>query len=219
MAASCESLPAIACSSSAASRTLRHIGPGVSCVNEIGTMPSRLSSPTVGLMPTSAWIDDGDVIEPSVSVPTPAAHRLAATALPVPDDEPLGLRSSAYGFSVWPPRALQPLTECTPRMLAHSDRLDLASSTAPASRSRCTTNASRGTWAPINAGEPALVCMRSAVARLSFTTIGTPCSGPRQRPARASSSSRCAIASASGLSSITLFKDGPARSMSAMRVA
>ena len=33
---------------------LRHIGPGVSCVNEIGTMPSRLSSPTVGLMPTSA---------------------------------------------------------------------------------------------------------------------------------------------------------------------
>lgn len=95
VAASRASTPLIAASTSAASRTVRHIGPAVSCVNEIGTMPSRLTRPTVGLMPTSAFTDAGEVIEPSVSVPMPAAHRLAATAAPVPDDEPLGLRSSA----------------------------------------------------------------------------------------------------------------------------
>src|SRR5512145_1847903 len=95
VAASRASAPAIAANSSAASRTVRHIGPGVSCENEIGTMPSRLSAPTVGFKPTSAFTDEGDVIEPSVSVPTDAAHRLAAAATALPDDEPLGLRSSA----------------------------------------------------------------------------------------------------------------------------
>ena len=93
----------------------------------------------------------------------------------------------------------------------------MPSSTAPAARRRCTTNASRGACAPTSAGEPAEVCMRSAVAMLSLIRIGTPCSGPRQRPLLASASSACAIASASGLSSITLRNVGPARSIDSMR--
>src|SRR4051794_19607938 len=101
------------------------MGPAVSWVCEIGMMPSRLTSPTVGLSPTSPLIDDGETMEPSVSVPTAMAARLAAIATAEPELEPLVLRSSAYGLRVRPPRALQPLVERVERMLAHSDRLVL----------------------------------------------------------------------------------------------
>ena len=43
-------------------------------------MPLRLTSPTVGLIPASPLIDEGETIEPSVSVPTATAHKLAAAA-------------------------------------------------------------------------------------------------------------------------------------------
>ena len=79
----------------AASATVRHIGPAVSWVEEIGMMPRRDTRPTVGLIPTSPHIEDGQRIEPSVSVPMPAAARLAEMPEPVPLDEPHGLRSSA----------------------------------------------------------------------------------------------------------------------------
>src|SRR4029079_6897835 len=107
-------------------------------------------------------------IEPSVSVPMAAAARFAATAAPDPELEPHGLRSSAYGFFVWPPRALQPLVECVDRKFAHSLRLVLPRMTAPAARNCETTNASLGGRAPSSASEPAVVIMRSAVAMLSL---------------------------------------------------
>src|SRR5690349_20363281 len=127
----------------AASVTVRAIGPAVSWLFEIGTMPARLTRPTVGLRPTMPQSVEGETIDPSVSVPMATAHRLAVTAAAEPELEPGGLRSSAYGFLVCPPRALQPLVECEPRKLAHSLRFVFASSTAPASRSRCTTKESR----------------------------------------------------------------------------
>ena len=65
----------------------------MSCEIEIGMMPRRLTSPTVGLRPTSALTEDGQMMLPSVSVPMPIAARLAAMALPVPELEPQGLRS------------------------------------------------------------------------------------------------------------------------------
>jgi hypothetical protein len=49
--------------------------------------------------------------------------------------------------------------------------------TAPAARSRETTNASSGS-APSNAGDPAVVGM-PATPMLSLTRTGTPSSGPR----------------------------------------
>ena len=58
-------------------------------------MPLRLTRPTVGLMPTSPLIEEGETIEPSVSVPTATAHKLAAAAAPEPELDPDGLRFNA----------------------------------------------------------------------------------------------------------------------------
>src|SRR5919106_2244972 len=101
-------------------------------------MPLRLTSPSVGLMPTSEFADDGQTIEPSVSVPIDPAHKLAAVAAPEPELEPHGLRSSAYGFFVWPPRPLQPLDEWVDLKLAHSLRFVFPRITTPACRNLCT---------------------------------------------------------------------------------
>ena len=78
----------------AASVTVRAMGPAPSWLWEIGMIPERLVSPTVGLMPTIPLAEDGHTIEPSVSVPMASAHRFADTAAPDPELEPQGLRSS-----------------------------------------------------------------------------------------------------------------------------
>ncbi len=101
------------------------------------------------------------MIEPLVSVPMAAAQSPAATATAEPELEPEGLRSSAYGFFVSPPRPLQPLVEREPRKLAHSLKLVLPRSTAPAARRRSRTYESRGAIEPARAVEAAVVIMRS----------------------------------------------------------
>src|SRR5947208_3631899 len=121
--------------SAAASATVRAIGPGVSWLCEIGMIPERLNKPTVGLIPTSPQAAAGEMIDPSVSVPIAAAQRLAETAAPEPALDPEGLRSSAKGFRVKPPRPLQPLVEFFERILAHSLKFVLPRMTAPLSRS------------------------------------------------------------------------------------
>src|SRR5690242_19315528 len=103
----------------AASRTERAMGPAVSWLCAIGMIPARLIRPSVGLIPTIPQIDEGQIIEPSVSVPTVTAARFAETATLEPELDPHGFRSSAYGFLVWPPRALHPLVECVERKFAH----------------------------------------------------------------------------------------------------
>jgi hypothetical protein len=60
----------------------------------MGMMPERLIRPSVGLMPTIEFAEEGQTIEPSVSVPTATAQKLDATATPEPELEPQGLRSS-----------------------------------------------------------------------------------------------------------------------------
>src|SRR3954469_7487563 len=127
-------------------------------------MPARDTSPTVGLMPTSAAAAAGDVTDPSVSVPMATAQQLAAVADPEPELEPDGVRSSAYGLRVCPPRPLQPLVECVDRKFAHSLRFVLPMITAPAARSRSATQESRAAMLSARASEPAVVCMRSAVS-------------------------------------------------------
>ena len=61
----------------------------------IGMTPVRDTRPSVGFRPAMPFIAAGQVIEPSVSVPTAAAHRLAEGATPEPEEEPHGLRSRA----------------------------------------------------------------------------------------------------------------------------
>src|SRR6187399_1055581 len=116
-------MPVAAPRSTAASVTLRAIGPAVSWLALIGTTPARLHSPRVGLIPTSSLAPDGQTIEPSVSVPTAATARSAAALTADPELEPQGLRSRTYGMLVWPPIPLQPLDEGAERKLAHSERL------------------------------------------------------------------------------------------------
>ena len=81
--------------SAAASATLRAMGPAVSWLDEMGTMPLRLTKPMVGLMPTTAFMVDGLTMDPDVSVPTANGQKPAETATPEPELEPPGVRSSA----------------------------------------------------------------------------------------------------------------------------
>src|SRR5215211_8555988 len=108
----------------------------------MGITPVRLTRPSVGLIPTTELTEAGQTIEPSVSVPTATAAKLAATATAEPELEPHGETSRTYGLRHWPPRALHPLEECGERKLAHSLMFVLPRSRAPASRSCVTTKAS-----------------------------------------------------------------------------
>src|SRR5215207_627970 len=53
----------------------------------MGITPERLTRPSVGFMPTTELTEAGQTIEPSVSVPTATAARLAATATAEPELE------------------------------------------------------------------------------------------------------------------------------------
>src|SRR5436190_23329594 len=129
----------------AASVTVRHIGPAVSWLWAMGTIPVALTSPSVGLIPTMPFALDGQTIEPSVSVPIDNAQRFAAVAAPDPELDPHGLRSRLYGFLHCPPLALQPLVERVDRKFAHSLMFAFPRSTAPAARSLAATKeSSRG---------------------------------------------------------------------------
>ena len=215
MIGSSGSAPAKTVSRAAASATVRDIGPAVSWLCAIGIMPERETSPSVGLIPTIPQVADGQMIDPSVSVPTAIAARLAAIADPDPDDEPHGLRSRMYGLCVCPPRPDQPLDDFDERKFAHSLKFVLPRITAPASRSCLTINASCfGVGASTRARLPAVVFILSAVSMLSLIKTGMPCSGPRILPAFRSASHRSAIASASGFSSMIEFSF---LSISAMR--
>ena len=150
----------------------------------------------------------GQVIDPSVSVPIAAQAMPAATAAPLPDDDPQAFLSIACGLRTRPPTALQPLVERLERMLAHSDRLVLPSTTPPASRSRAISGASRPVMLSLSARLPAVVG-HSRVSILSFTSTVRPWRG---RPV-----AWLAWAVASGLVTITAFSSGPASSISAMR--
>src|SRR5215210_6135191 len=191
-------------SSSAASRTLAVIGPGVSWLWLIGTTWVRLTRPTVGFSPTIPLADAGQVTDPSVSVPIASRTSPAATAAPLPLDDPHGLRSSAHGLRVCPPTALQPEMERLERMLAHSLRLVLPRITAPAERSRATKGASRLVTLAASARLPAVVGSVHATSILSLIRIGTPASGPL----RPNDSTRRACSTAVGSIAITEPSEG-----------
>src|SRR5260370_18772703 len=95
-------------SSAAASATVRPKGPTVSWVAEIGMTPARLVSPTVGLMPTTPLTPEGQIIDPSVSVPIETVTRLAATGIAGPELDPHRGRARAHGFRGRPWRPLPP---------------------------------------------------------------------------------------------------------------
>src|SRR5258708_20830066 len=121
----------------------------------MGMIPTWLISPTPGLMPTTPLADDGQTIEPSVSVPTATGTRPAATATADPLEEPQGERSGTCGLRHCRPRPLQPLADRLERKLAHSLRFVLPSRSIPAARRRATSGASAGARAPPTPRGPA----------------------------------------------------------------
>ena len=171
----------------------------------------------MGFRPTTPHNAAGHTIDPSVSVPTARGARPAATAAADPDDEPPAERSSACGLTQSPPTALQPDVEPVDRKFAHSDRLVLPRTMAPAARSRVTSGASVAGPSSHNASEPAVVPIGPAVSMLSLTRTGTPWRGPRERPAASSASRRAASSAASGLVRRTDRSVGPDWSTSAIR--
>lgn len=64
--------------------------PTVSCLGEMGITPARLVNPTVGLIPTTEFNDDGQSMDPSVSVPSVTAAMFAAAAIAGPVLDPQG---------------------------------------------------------------------------------------------------------------------------------
>src|ERR1700737_745206 len=75
----------------ATSATVLPCGPGESWVWAIGTTPARLTSPTVGLSPTTPEWLAGQTMLPSVSVPIPTAVKFADTEAADPELDPQGL--------------------------------------------------------------------------------------------------------------------------------
>ena len=84
------SWPAIACSMSAASSTVRVSGPAWSSEEAKAIMPQREQRPYVGFMPTMPQKAPGWRIEPPVSVPVAPRQRPAATAAAEPPELPPG---------------------------------------------------------------------------------------------------------------------------------
>ena len=181
----------------------------VSCVWEIGTTPARLVRPIVGLMAATLFTLPGQTMLPSVSLPNETPAKFAVAAAPDPELEPQGFRLMPYGLFVWPPRPDHPLTDSNERKFAHSERLVFPRMTAPPARRFAATVESRSAGWPKSANEPAVVCIRSPVSMLSFSRTGMPWRGPNTFPLARIVSAFCAMARASGLSSMTEFTPGP----------
>ena len=118
---------------------------------------------------------------------------------------------------VWRPRALQPLDDRLDRKFAHSLRFVFPRITAPERRSAETSAASFAAGRPANANDPAVVCIESPVSMLSLIRTGMPSSGPITRPPSRRLSMRSAVSCASGFSSITDRRVGPAQSIALIR--
>src|SRR5258708_29625289 len=121
----------MACSTSAQSSAVRQMGPGLSMVQLKPIAPYRLTRPYVGRRPTTPHVVEGEIMEPSVSVPSEKPTSPAEVDEADPAEEPLEGRSVFHGFLVTPwnhnaPWASAPIES-------------LASNTAPCCSSRSTT--------------------------------------------------------------------------------
>src|SRR5215217_4095720 len=87
------------------------MGPILSMVQLKPIAPYRLTLPYVGRSPVTPQRDEGETIEPSVSVPIEKPTRPADVAAAGPADEPLEpvcASSGAHGLRVTPPNHLAP---------------------------------------------------------------------------------------------------------------
>src|SRR6059058_3659127 len=157
---------------SAASATVRAIGPTVSSDGTSGCTPAIGIRPHCGLSPTVPQYADGSRIEQPVSVPSPRSARPAASAAALPALEPPVVRPGRVGLRTVPYHGFWPITPH-----ANSSRLALPTITAPASTSRCTAGALVAGTCSAYTREPYVV-RSPAVSMRSLTTSVRPASGP-----------------------------------------
>ena len=80
------------------SSTVRVMGDTVSIVQARGTTLWLLTRPMVGRMPTMPLTEEGNRMEPPVSVPSAPRQVRAATAAPDPPLDPAGKRPGFQGL-------------------------------------------------------------------------------------------------------------------------
>jgi hypothetical protein len=149
--------------------------------------------PGVGLTVARPHAYAGNRSEPPMSLPWWMGPKPAAAAEPAPPDDPPGDASGCHGFRVRPCSGLSVVAR-----IDSSGVFVRPTMIAPAFRRLRTSGASSGAITFANAGMPfgvGLPCWST----FSLIVIGTPCSGPRTRPAASASSARRASASASSV--------------------
>ena len=137
-------MPLSTSQTTARSSALRANAPALSIDGASGRMPSIGSAPWRAFSPTAPQNAAGRRIEPAVSVPSAAKTAPVATATADPPLEPPALRAGSHGLAaagVVTPKASS-CVAVLPRM------------TAPASRSRVTTGASRAAGSASVTAEP-----------------------------------------------------------------
>jgi hypothetical protein len=133
----------------AQSSTERAIGPILSIDQARDMQPLLLTRPNVGRRPEAPQARQGEMMLPSVSLPSANATRPAATADAEPADEPLEPVRGSHGLRVMPPNHWSPC--------ASAPSESLATSTAPASSSRAATVAFSSMNRSLYCGTPQVV--------------------------------------------------------------
>src|SRR5215471_8306478 len=166
------SRPASTVSSSAASATVRVIGPRWSRVNSIGNAPVYGTRPCVGLCPTVPHHALGIRTEPPWSPPSARSTSPAATRAALPLEDPPVVRAGSQGLHTGP------VTEVWLAPEKHrSSHTALPAIVAPAASSLVTTVASRLGTNPSRVREPFIIGT-PATSILSLTATRRPASGP-----------------------------------------
>src|SRR3954462_13023767 len=167
----------MAVSISAASRTVRVIGPALDTLAKVLAGHCGIR-PYVGFSPTSPHHAAGMRTEPPASVPICSGPNPAAPAAPAPEDEPPVVCAGFHGLRVMPCSGLSP-GDFQPNSVV----VVLPRITAPAAFSPATIGASSATGSALVVRLPRRVGKPARSTR-SFTVHGTPSRAPAGRPDR-----------------------------------
>ncbi len=170
-----------------ASSTVVASGPFSDMPNQSPSLMPAGTTPWPGLMVTRPQLAAGMRREPIPSLPRASGTNPAATAAPLPPEEPPAVRVRSHGLRAVP---------CTPSVVpkTHSSGTFVRpTTTAPAARSRATVTWSSAAGVSGVAAEPTRLAS-PRTARLSLTATGTPASGSSARSGREATSSASARA-------------------------
>lgn len=164
-------------------------------------MGAEVTRPRWGFSPNTPHQLAGSRMLPPPSPPIPIATMPAATAAPVPPEDPAGERSRFHGFRVMPFAS-----DSVNGQMPNSGMRVVPTTTAPAARRRRTTSPSAD--AGVLLPRPPKPVTTPATSFSSLIATGTPCNGPRTVPDASSASSAAASARASSRTCAKAFSCG-----------